>query len=127
MVLQGQPGILPGEMEQTPRGPVIKPTSGPVLDVAEKIFDRTTLILNTNTLIMSANKERTGASLVNISDTLVFLAIGVDAALNHGIPLYPNGGAFEMGKDTLRKGAIFGISSVTDKIICATEWESRYD
>lgn len=99
----------------------------PVLDYAEKIFDRTTLVLNTNTLIMPANKQRTGCSIVNISDTIVFLAIGVDAALNQGIPLYPNGGAFEMGKDTLRKGAIYGIASVTDKIVCATEWETRYD
>ncbi len=116
-------------MSPRPVQDVVKTVAIPqpaVLDLAEICFDRSTTILNTSTLIMAANKQRTGCSIVNVSDTLIFLQIGFDAAVNAGIPLYPNGGAFEMGKDTLRKGAIFGISSVTTKIVAATEWETKY-
>ncbi len=106
---------------------VIARVPAPVLDLQEKIFDRSVTVLNSSTLVMPANLARTGCSIVNISDTIIFLQIGMDAALNSGIPIYPNGGAFEMGKDTLRKGAIFAISAVTTKLVAATEWETRYD
>lgn len=77
----------------------------------------------TSTALLSANGLRLYGLFVNDSDTPVYLALGAAAALNAGIRLAPNGGAFEMGAKfgNLYTGAVNAISSAANKKVLITE------
>jgi len=64
---------------------------------------------DTSTTILAANANRKYALIVNDSDTNIYLALGAAAAVNSGIRLNANGGAFEINWANLYKGAIYGI------------------
>ena len=73
--------------------------------------------------ILALNANRLYALFVNDSDTPVYLAFTVNAALNTGIRLNPNGGSYEMSKKlgNLWTGAVNGISGTAGKIVLVTE------
>ncbi len=97
------------------------------LDFQEKTEDHTKSLAVASVLIIPANKHRTGAWLINDSAVVIYLGVGRPAVANKGIRLNAEGGAWEITKDNLFKGDIFGISAEgTDNIICATEIETRY-
>ncbi|MBA7540968.1 hypothetical protein ES705_33271 [subsurface metagenome] len=78
-------------------------------------------------LIIPANKHRTGAWLVNDSAATIYIGVGRPAVAHRGIPLNAKGGAWEITKDNLFKGDIYGISeSGSGNVLCATEIETRY-
>jgi len=47
-------------------------------------------------LVLDANPRRIGASVVNDGTTIKYLCKADIAVANTGIPLYPNGGAYEI-------------------------------
>jgi len=97
------------------------------LDMQEKVTDHTADMGAASVEIMPENKHRTGAWLVNDSDVVIYLAIARPAVANTGIRLNAAGGAWEITKDNLVKGAINGIAaSGSSKTLCAVEIETRY-
>lgn len=92
------------------------------LDLIERASDHTKAVATTTTEIMEFDKSRTSAEFTNDSDEVIYLALGVDAAVNTGIRLNANGGAFEIGLTNLFKGnvnAIHGGSGT--KVLCAVQ------
>jgi len=69
-------------------------------------------VADSSTTILSANANRKYALIVNDSDTTIYLALGAAAAVNSGIRLNANGGAYEINWTNLYKGAIYGIHGV---------------
>jgi len=74
-------------------------------------------------VVLAANGSRLYGLIINDSDTLVYLALGVPAVVNQGIRLNPNGGSYEMSPKlgTLWLGQVNGISSVANKTVLVTE------
>ena len=74
-------------------------------------------------VVLAANPNRKYALIINDSDSYIYLKIGVDAVLNEGIRLNPNGGSYELcaANGNLATGAINGIASAAAKNICVTE------
>ncbi len=73
---------------------------------------------------LAANTARTWALFVNISDAFVFLALGAAAVLNTGIPLAPNGGAYQMtmAEGNLYTGDVYAIHGGSgNKPLCISE------
>jgi len=99
----------------------------PRLDLIEKARSPVVLVLNTTTMVLEPNPRRSAAFIVNDSDTIIYLALGVVAVLNRGIRLNAAGGAFEINSTNLFKGVINAIASVTDKNLCVIEIETDYD
>lgn len=97
------------------------------MDLLERSADHSRNVTTGAAQLMPANKHRTGVFIVNDSDTIIYLALGVDAALNAGIRLNAAGGAFEINKANLWKGSISCIHGGTgNKVLCAVEIETRY-
>jgi len=97
------------------------------MDLLERAADHTRDVTVAAAQLMPANKHRTGVFIINDSDTTIYLALGVDAALNAGIRLNAEGGSFEINKANLFKGAISCIHGATgNKVLCAVEIETRY-
>ena len=97
------------------------------LDFQEKTEDHTKPLAVASVLIIPANKHRTGAWLINDSTVTIYLGVGRPAVANQGIRLNAAGGAWEITKDNLFKGDIYGISvSGSGNVLCATEIETRY-
>ncbi len=73
--------------------------------------------------ILPANPERVYALIVNDSDTIVYLGLGVAAAMNEGIRLNAAGGSYEMSErlGNLFTGAVNAISSAAGKKLLVTE------
>lgn len=69
----------------------------------------------TSTMVLASNASRRYASFVNDSDTDVYLAIGVDAAVHAGILLKSRGGSYEMDQKlgNLSTAAITAIHAGT--------------
>lgn len=62
----------------------------------------------TSTLVLDTNGARTYALLVNDSDETIYLALGEDAVMNEGIPLFTTG-ALEINGFKAYKGKVYGI------------------
>jgi hypothetical protein len=75
-----------------------------------------------STEILAANADRTGAILVNDSDTVLYLAIGQTAVLNQGIRLNAHGGSLVLNKSGLfSTEAINGIHGGTGNKVCTKQ------
>lgn len=96
------------ELDKDHRGYTVATHSAPTAGVASGV-------------ILAANINRRYALLVNDSNTDVYLALGVAAALNTGIRINANGGSYELSGTNLWKGVINGISGVAGKIVLVTE------
>ena len=73
------------------------------------------------TVALVAKVNRLHAILTNISDEIIFVAEGIPAVMNQGIPIFPNGGSYEINKNNLFTGAINAICASGGKILCITE------
>lgn len=72
----------------------------------------TPTVAATSVLVLQANPRRVGASFVNIDPgNWQFVCKGEIAIINTGIPLAPNGGAYEINLTNPYKGAISVISA----------------
>ena len=69
-------------------------------------------VLNSSTEICDASAVRLSYTIVNDSDTVIYLAIEDAAVLNEGIRLNPNGGSFS---DEFATDKVFGICAVSGK------------
>jgi len=74
-------------------------------------------------LVLQQNARRVGATIVNNGITIKFLSKGEVAYINQGIPLYPNGGAYEIGLNNPYPGAISVYCGVAAENIAWTEDE----
>lgn len=75
-------------------------------------------------LLTRANQARMKITIINDSDTIVYVARGDFARLNAGIRLNPNGGSLIDEPDTLGRiytGPWSAITSAAGKIICVSE------
>jgi len=97
------------------------------LSLMERASDHTTNVAVTSTLVIAVCKHRTAVWIVNDSDTIIYLALGVAAVVNQGIRLNAGGGSFTMSKADLFKGDISAIhGGAGAKVLCAIQLESRY-
>lgn len=81
-------------------------------------------VLDSTTEIVAANASRKHITIVNDSDTTIYLAAGAAAVLNKGIRINANGGVAQFGGAgglPLTTQAINGISSVTGKNVTVQE------
>jgi hypothetical protein len=97
------------------------------LDYREKVVDMSVDTTIASRLVVPANKHRTILEITNDSDAIVYLGKGWVAALNQGIRLNANGGAYTIGKDNLYRGNLFAIhGGVGNKRLCIVETETSY-
>jgi len=74
--------------------------------------------------VLAANINRAKAILINDSDTVIYLARGMPAALNAGIRLNPLGGSWIEEPDhrgRIFTGPIFAISTATKTLLVTEE------
>ena len=73
--------------------------------------------------VLAENQNRKYALIVNDSDAVVYLKVGVAAVLNQGIRLTAAGGALESSSQTgnLDKRAVNGITASGAKVLVVTE------
>ena len=64
---------------------------------------------SSSTLVLNNKTGRLYALLVNDSDETIYIALGEDAVLNSGIPLFPYGGSLELDGEEPFKGVIRAI------------------
>lgn len=64
---------------------------------------------NGSTLVLNSKTGRKYALLVNDSDETIYVALGDDAVLNKGIPLFPYGGSLEIDGEQPFKGIVRAI------------------
>ena len=78
-----------------------------------------------STEILAKNAARRYALIINDSDTVIYLGIGVDAVVNKGIRLTASGGSYEMAPsfNNLSAAAINGINGTGSKVVCGLEME----
>jgi len=74
-------------------------------------------------LVLPANSERKIATFVNDSANWMYLIKDIGGVVNTGIPLHPNGGAYEINLTNLYYGAIGVACGVAASILCWTEDE----
>jgi len=79
------------------------------LTLFDTVTNTAVSVADSSTTILSANDARKYALIVNDSDTTIYLALGAAAAVNRGIRINANGGAYEINWTNLFKGAIYGI------------------
>lgn len=75
--------------------------------------------------VLAANAARKHACFENVSDTLMYLKLGVAAVEEEGIALAANGGSFVLSPSEANHytGAVYGIraAGVGDKTLLITE------
>ena len=102
------------------------PTKVP-LDFMELVRDFTGNVTTSSTESVPPNKNRTGLLLINDSDTVIYVNLGIPAVVNAGIRLNAAGGSYEIIKTNPFKGAINAIhGGAGNKVLCAVEIEDRY-
>lgn len=67
------------------------------------------IIGTSSTQILSKNPDRVYALIVNDSQEPIYLGLAVDAVMNKGIRLNPNGGSFEITLGNPFLGKVTGI------------------
>ncbi len=92
--------------------------SGPVASV---MTNDTVSVGVASTQVLADNPNRVYAAIVNNSDTVIFLALGAAAALNFGLRLNANGGAYEIDAAHPFTGVVNAISSVAGKLLGTVE------
>ncbi len=81
-------------------------------------------VATSTTAVLASNASRKYALIVNDSDAIMYVGVGVDAVLNRGLRLNPNGGSYEMSEKlgNLATGAINAIHGGTgSKVALPTE------
>ena len=81
-------------------------------------------VTTTSAVVKAANNDRKYLLLINDSDTVIYLKLGVAAVLNEGIRLNGNGSSYEISesKGDLYTGAIYGIHGGSgNKVLLITE------
>ena len=71
---------------------------------------------------VAANPTRRYLLLVNDSDNAIYISLGKEAVINHGIRLNSAGGSYEINSTNLWLGNISAVSSVASKILTVVEW-----
>ena|SRR3990167_3755288 len=64
-----------------------------------------------NTAVLPTNIARKGATFVNDSNNKIYLGLGNVATLGKGIPLMPNGGAYEINWSNMFTGTISAMNN----------------
>lgn len=72
--------------------------------------------------ILKENPARRYALFVNDSDTVMYLRLGQEAAVNRGIRLNASGGSYEINSTNLYPGRICFICSAASKNLMFIEW-----
>jgi len=106
---------------------IVPPPGSEELDLAGRTSDHSGTVDAASVLVAPANKHRTAFWLVNASGVDMNVGLGWPAIVGQGIYLLANGGALELNKTNLFKGAIYIIgASGTGNAFTALELESRY-
>lgn len=91
-------------------------------DKYQRSADHSVSVPATSVTALGANGERTGATFVNTSDTIIYLQKSAAAAVGTGIPLNANGGSYEINSTNLWLGTLFAIAAAAGgKTLCITE------
>lgn len=78
-------------------------------------------------IVLSPNRNRAYALLINDSDTVIYLMKGKTAVANQGIRLNAEGGSYEINKTNLYKGEIAAIhGGIGNKVLLINEDEGGY-
>lgn len=80
-----------------------------------------TVAQNTTTEISAANDSRKYLRIINMSDTVMYLAIGADAVSATGIYLAASGGLFVMNVNNLSNEVVNAICSGSSKKLIVQE------
>lgn len=81
-----------------------------------------TTVGSSTTQVLAANGGRIGASFVNDSDEVIYLAFGASAVANQGIRLNASGGAYTMPRDSIYTGSINAICASGSKVLTYVEF-----
>ncbi len=73
--------------------------------------------------VLAINRNRIGALFCNDSDTVIYLALDNVAAINSGIRLNANGGAYEINFTNLYRGPVSAITTAANKVLTVVEQE----
>lgn len=79
-------------------------------------------LTTTQAKILVENPLRSYALLVNDSDSVAYISLGVEAAANQGIRLNASGGSYEINSTNKFAGEIYGISTGVTKRLMVTEY-----
>lgn len=66
-------------------------------------------VTTTSAVVLASNPLRKHVTIINSSDTNIWLGFGQAAVVGQGIFLEANGGAYEIDGHNLYTGAIYGI------------------
>lgn len=80
-----------------------------------------TVTQNTTTEVSAANESRKYLRIINMSDTVMYLAVGADAVSGTGIYLAASGGLFVMNVKNLTNEAVNAICSGASKKLIVQE------
>lgn len=80
-----------------------------------------TVTQNNTTAVSVANDSRKYLRIINMSDTVMYLAVGADAVSGSGIYLAANGGLFVMNVNNLSNEAVNAICSGSGKKLIVQE------
>ena len=80
-----------------------------------------------STAVLVSNLNRKIANLVNDSDEVIYLALGVDAELNKGIRLNAGGGSYEINSTNMFRGTVNAICTSGSKNLCVSETAKEID
>jgi len=72
--------------------------------------------------ILDNNPARRYCLLVNDSDSVAYIKLGVPAVANEGIRLNASGGSFEINATNLWAGEIYAVSTGASKKLMITEY-----
>jgi len=114
--------ILPIPVEE------VAPPAMKGLDLMEKPADHSLDVQNASILVLEPNKDRGFAVFTNDSDTVIYLRLGQEAAVNTGIRLNALGGLYEINRTNMFKGLVYAISAggAVNKRLCCQEIANRY-
>lgn len=80
-------------------------------------------VTSSSTTVLTANYDRYGLIMTNMSDGTMYLAFGANAAVvGSGIPVLPGGGNFSMDSFSFTKGAIQAINHTGTGLLAIQEF-----
>lgn len=100
------------------------------MSYAPRILDKNTnkavSVGTGSTKILGKNEKRGYVTVVNDSDTVIYLAFGEEATLNSGIRLNPLGGSLEIGGGGDNYfDEVYAICATGGKVLVVTELNTR--
>ena len=91
------------------------------MPIGERAVHRNIFLTATQEQISPVNPARRYLLIVNDSDTVAYLALGIPAVANQGIRLNASGGSYEINFTNPFTGAIHAISLGATKKLMVTE------